>query len=186
MGDPGQNHPRGLAADEPAEALRLGSCLGPGARPVAQQGFGTSTQPGEGVAEGPGASGHNRVSGEYGPLADVPAEVAQEPTDGQASLREAGLGAPGCSYWQGEPREPESKRTTSQDIGSSSAVSLSRADSGDQQRPPEAGVGDNLLQAPLQKLWELERLEMARHREELRNVRGEPRSTGSGDHSRYR
>lgn len=51
---------------------------------------------------------------------------------------------------------------------------------------PEGCLSSSFVQAPLQKLWELERLEMARQREELRSVRGELRGVGPGEHSRYR
>mmetsp|Transcript_15703 Transcript_15703/g.37298 ORF Transcript_15703/g.37298 Transcript_15703/m.37298 type:complete len:522 (-) Transcript_15703:291-1856(-) len=48
------------------------------------------------------------------------------------------------------------------------------------------GLDNTLVQAPLQKLWELERIEMARQRDELRRARGDIRSFGHDELARYR
>ena len=43
------------------------------------------------------------------------------------------------------------------------------------------GLGISLVHAPLEQLWELERLEMARQREELRGFYGDLRGLKSGE-----
>mmetsp|Transcript_9777 Transcript_9777/g.27975 ORF Transcript_9777/g.27975 Transcript_9777/m.27975 type:complete len:584 (-) Transcript_9777:215-1966(-) len=114
----------------------------------------------------------NRASREYGPLAeasvDAPPAGSTEQPASPREQREAG----GGSSWQGEGQPAE--EGLPEPVRSQGA----EADPGP--------AGYNLLQTPLQKLWELERLEMARHREELRSIRGELRSSGPGEHTRYR
>lgn len=57
--------------------------------------------------------------------------------------------------------------------------------------PADADLGLNstaseVLQQPLQRLRELDRLELARQREEVQSVRGELRNVPPGQHARYR